>query len=153
MTPMVEHAAAWTGWCDGSAVPNPGKMGVGGVLRGPDATEHRFSFALGRTGCNNEAEASALLALLQLAARLGVQRLVAWSDSDVVVRIAGDEHSLEARRLAPLFAEIRAAMCAVERLELRWLPQHRNQVADALSRQALGLPPRAVAPRPKRRRR
>jgi ribonuclease HI len=153
MTTDALTAACWTGWCDGSAVPNPGKMAVGGVLQGPDLAEHRFSFALGRSGCNNEAEAAALLALLQLAARLAVRRLVVWSDSDVVVRVAPDAASQEAQRLAPLFAEIRLAMRAFEALELRWLPQHRNLIADALSRQALGLVPRPAAARPKRRRR
>lgn len=142
----------WQAWCDGSAVPNPGKMAVGGILQSPDQLEHTFSFALGRSGCNNEAEACALLALLQRAARLGVGRLVVWSDSDVVVRIASNENSMEARRLAPVFAEIRRAMQAFEVLELRWLPQHRNQRADELSRLALGLGPRVAAPPRKRRR-
>jgi len=40
-----------------------------------------------------------------------------------------------------------------EQLELRWLSQHRNLVADRLSRQALGLKERPTAsPRKPRRR-
>lgn len=134
----------WQGWCDGSALPNPGRMGIGGVLCAPDQSVQEFSKALGPSGCNNEAEASALLELLQLACRCGARCLVVWSDSDVVVRIASAAQSDEAQRLAPLFARIREAMLLFEVVELRWLPQHRNEIADRLSRQALGLKPRVI---------
>ncbi|KAF7599330.1 MAG: ribonuclease H [Candidatus Dactylopiibacterium carminicum] len=123
----------WFAWCDGCALPNPGRIGLGGVLLAPDQRRHEFSEAAGRSGCNNEAEARALLSLLRHAKALGARALVVHSDSDVVVR------------LAPLFAELREAMRAFVSLELKWLPQHRNQQADGLARAALGLPPRAPA--------
>lgn len=138
-------AGFWQGWCDGSAVPNPGRMGIGGVLQAPDQRVQEFSVALGRSGCNNEAEAVALLELLRLACRSGVRCLRVWSDSDVVVRVSVDANSMEAQRLAPLFMQIRVAMQSFDVIELRWVPQHRNQSADRLSRQALGL---AARPEP-----
>ncbi len=133
----------WTGWCDGCALPNPGRMAVGGVLCGPDGSRREISRATGRTGCNNEAEILALQDLLEFALECGVRRLLVFSDSDLVVRVVPDPASREARRLAAHFAEVRKRVLCFEQFELRWLPQHRNREADELSRQAFGLPPRA----------
>ena len=59
-TPPAEEPR-WLIWCDGSACPNPGRMGFGAVLRGPDGSTHTLSQAGHTSGCNNEAEARALL--------------------------------------------------------------------------------------------
>ena len=141
---MSSEPEPWLAWCDGTALPNPGRIGLGGVLIAPDGQCHQLSEAGATRGCNNEAEALAMLAVLQRAQALGVQHLVLHSDSDVVVRLAQDEHSREAARLAPLFARLRQTIQGFAGLQIRWLPQHRNQQADALARAALGLPPRVV---------
>jgi len=144
---------AWQGWCDGSARPNPGQMAIGGVLRGPNTqAEITFSTRLSHAGCNNEAEALALRQLLLLAREQGITRLLVWSDSSVIVHAATSSNDERFLRLAALFAEIRQIMSHFAQIELRWLPQHRNQLADKLSRQALGLGERP-APRPAKRRR
>ncbi len=138
-------------WCDGCARPNPGQIGLGALLRAPDGREYRLSERAAQPGCNNEAEARALLATLRQARALGADRLRIASDSDVVVRLTHDASSSEALRLAPLFAEIRAELAHFDEVELRWLPQHRNTFADELARAALGLPPRAPAKIPRKR--
>lgn len=56
--------AAWVIHCDGSAIPNPGRMGLGAVLVAPDGTRHALSQATHTTGCNNEAELGALVMAL-----------------------------------------------------------------------------------------
>ena len=62
---MATEPAHWVVHCDGSAVPNPGRMGLGAVLVGPGgATQHTISEATTFTGCNNEAELRALLRAL-----------------------------------------------------------------------------------------
>jgi ribonuclease HI len=144
--------ATWRAWCDGTACPNPGRIGLGAVLLAPDGREFPLSEASVHHGCNNEAEARALLATLELALSLGALRLRVHSDSDVIVRLAQDAHTTEAVRLAPLLAQLRERLGCFEWVELKWLPQHRNQVADHLARQAIGLPPRQP-PKPTRRRR
>jgi ribonuclease HI len=99
---------------------------------------------------NNEAEARALLATLQLARTLQARALLIHCDSDVVVRLAQNASSTEAARLAPLFAEIRSQIKCFDQFELRWIPQHRNTEADNLSRSAFGLPTRTPA-KPRKR--
>ena len=66
MHPVAESApvSPWIIYCDGSAMPNPGRMGLGVVLCAPDGTCHTLAQATHTTGCNNEAELRALLLAL-----------------------------------------------------------------------------------------
>jgi len=156
MRPSCEHStdteACWQAWCDGTARPNPGQIGLGAILKSPDGSTHHLSQRHATSGCNNEAEARALLATLDLALTLGAQQLHVRCDSDVVVRLVQDAHSTEAARLAPLFAQLRAHLAKFQTVEVTWLPQHRNLEADQLARAALDLPPRAP-PKPRRKQR
>ncbi len=149
----MNEETLWQAWCDGCARPNPGPIGLGARLLTPQGERHELSERSPHSGCNNEAEARALLATLNLAKTLGVAHLRVHSDSDVVVRLTRDTDSLEALRLQPLLMEIRAQAATFSRFELVWVPQHRNAAADQLARAALGLPPRAPAKPVRRKRR
>jgi ribonuclease HI len=148
----LAEGALWQAWCDGTACPNPGQIGLGAVLHSPSGNTYPLSQRAPVQGCNNEAEALAVLATLELAQGLGARQLRIHCDSDVVVRLAQDSTSTEATRLAPLFAQLRECIARFEHVELKWLPQHRNSEADQLARQALGLPPRLPA-KPRRKKR
>ena len=148
---------AWVIHCDGSAWPNPGRMGLGAVLTGPDGTvHHRISEATGITGCNNEAELRALLRALQwlealqgpaAAATTAVQ---VFSDSSVLVEQLAPPPGARTvdpiARLAPLLDEARTVLQRFAQVDLQWVPRHRNGAADALARAALGLAPKAAIP-------
>jgi ribonuclease HI len=56
-------------------------------------------------------------------------------------------------RLAALFEQARAELASFERVDLKWIPRHRNGEADALARQSLGLPLKQSAQPSKRKRR
>ncbi len=147
---MVDGSAApWVIHCDGSAVPNPGRMGLGALLVGPDgATRHEISEATHFTGCNNEAELRALLAALQWLAQQGdaaSARVRVVSDSSVLVQHLGPQPLAPIVRLAPLLDVVRSALQQFAHAELAWVPRHRNTAADALARAALGLAPKAQA--------
>ena len=132
----------WEAWFDGTAVPNPGRMGIGILLIAPDGEHREISTPLGKTGCNNEAELHALAATLELAQRLGTQQLYINSDSRFVVDCLTGLDSTEIEPLATLVAQIRQQMACFTAIVLRWLPRHRNTEADALARGALGMPPK-----------
>ncbi|MFN3439607.1 MAG: reverse transcriptase-like protein [Acidovorax sp.] len=158
---MSPDTAHWLVYCDGSAVPNPGRMGLGAVLVGPDGvTQHHISEATTFTGCNNEAELRALLAALQWLARRVAATSTAVrviSDSSVLVAQLGAHAAPPIARLAPLFDEARGALQQFAHIDLQWVPRHRNGAADTLARAALGLAPKVATPqgqkvkRPKRR--
>ena len=136
---------SWTIHCDGSAVPNPGRMGLGAVLTAPDGTRHSLSTQAEGRGCNNEAELRALMAALQEARRHGATALVIHCDNSVVVgQLAGT--ALEPFvRLAALFDEVRSELRTFASVRLVWVPRHRNREADALARAAVGLRPKDSA--------
>ena len=143
--------AAWVVHCDGSAWPNPGRMGLGAVLTAPDgAVQHRISEATTASGCNNEAELRALLRALQWLAQQGVATTATpvqvFTDSSVLVQQLGARPAAPVARLAPLVAQARHALQAFAQVTLHWIPRHRNGAADTLARAALGLAPKPATP-------
>lgn len=147
-------AGLWQAWCDGSALPNPGKIGVGVVLLSPDGIRSERAELPGCHGCNNEAELYALCAALELAYGMGAKRLLLRGDSDVAIRYVAGTDVTTIARLAELVAHVRQWLARFEEVQLLWIPRHRNGAADRLSRQALGLPDKPAAmTRRKRRRR
>ena len=142
----------WTVYCDGSALPNPGRMGMGAVMTDPFGQCHTLSQATHAIGCNNEAELRALMAALQALKVRGVGKLCAYSDNSVLVeQLRGDGGQKPIVRLAGLFDEARALLASFEQASLGWIPRHRNVEADALARASLGLPVKTLA-KPRRKR-
>ena len=135
----------WTVHCDGSAVPNPGRIGLGAVIVAPDGTRQTLSESPALHGCNNEAELRALMAALTQLQRQGAKALRVHSDNSVIVAQLSDPQVRSIARLAALFDEARALIGVFDSVQLQWIPQHRNGEADALARAALGMPPRAPA--------
>lgn len=148
----LSAADFWTVHCDGSAVPNPGRMGLGVVMTDPHGQRHSFSQATQTVGCNNEAELRALMAALGALKSRGVTKLCAYSDNSVLVQQLTDARSKPIARLAALFDEARALLSSFEQASLRWIPRHRNVEADALAREAMGLPIKSPAKASKRKR-
>ncbi len=126
----------WCAWFDGSATPNPGAIGVGALLCGPDGQRVEISRRMGLGG-SSDAEYLALIALLEAAQAAGATPLTVFGDSQVVigdVAAAGPgAKGLEGYRL-----RVRALMAQVGGVTLRWVPRHRNGEADRLSQQAIG---------------
>ncbi len=156
---MNDSTPHWTVHCDGSAMPNPGRMGLGAVIVAPDGARHALSQAAVERGCNNEAELRALMAAVRHARTHGAEALQVCTDNSILVAQLGPEATTAPpiARLAALFDEARALLRTFERVTLCWIPRHRNAEADALARAALGLAPKRVAarhrqPRSKRRR-
>ena len=132
----------WTVYCDGSAMPNPGRMGAGAVITAPDGTRHTLSHASHAIGCNNEAELRALtLALEDLKAR-GAASVLVYTDNSILVEQLGATGARPIARMAGLFDDARALLASFEEASLRWVPRHRNHEADALARASLGVAPK-----------
>ena len=141
----------WTIYCDGSAVPNPGRMGLGAVVTAPDGSRHPLSITAEGRGCNNEAELRALMAAMQYARQRGAAALMIYCDNSVVVAQLAGTATEPFLRLAPLFDEVRAELRSFESTRLVWIPRHRNAEADALARAAVGLEPKGPLATPKTR--
>lgn len=149
---MNELQSPWQAWCDGTAAPNPGRIGLGIILVAPDGSRHECSRRPARHGCNNEAELLALSELLALASEKGASRLRVTVDSRVVTDYVGGHLHTDIACLAALIAQIKSQLATFENVELRWRPSRENADADRLARAALGLPEKWKHEKKRRRR-
>jgi ribonuclease HI len=137
--PVACSPAAWHAWFDGSAHPNPGRIGIGALLAGPAGERLEISRRAGH-GSSGDAEYLALIALLEAAVSLKVPELLVVGDSQVVVQDvllrAGDS----AKGLEQHHARVTELLAQLALVHVRWVPRHRNGAADRLSQQAMATP-------------
>lgn len=134
--PVPLSAGTWRAWFDGSATPNPGRIGIGALLLGPAGERIEISRGAGH-GTSGDAEYLALIALLEAAVQARAAELLVYGDSQAVVQdvlLAGvpGAKGLEAHR-----SRVHALMAQLDHVNVRWLPRHRNHEADELSQRAL----------------
>jgi len=150
--PVQASPNPWVIYVDGSAMPNPGRIGIGAVITEPNGTRHTLSQATNMKGCNNEAELRALMVVLRELQIRGATALLAYSDNSVIVEQLNNAAAKPIKRLASLFNEARALLQSFDSASLQWIPRHRNGEADALARAAQTTPPQiTVKPSNKQR--
>ncbi|MGV7207377.1 ribonuclease HI family protein [Oxalobacteraceae bacterium A2-2] len=138
--PALVLPGAWSAWFDGSALPNPGRIGIGALLCGPHGQRIEISRAAGE-GSSSVAEYLALIAVLEAALPLGAPQLLVYGDSRVVIDDVNQPGPGGASGLQALRARALELMGKMEAVSLHWLPRHRNAAADALSQRARGQAP------------
>lgn len=146
-------AGIWQAWFDGTAVPNPGKIGIGVVLMSPGGVRIEKCLQISPNGCSNEAEFHALIAALKLAHAEGARHLVLRGDSTVAIRYVLDCDRTDVARLTALVREAQSWLPRFDEVRLVWIPRHRNIEADRLARRSLDLPERPSAVHKAKRRR
>ena len=121
-------------YTDGASRGNPGESGLGIIIKSEDGTVlHTCSRYLGRT-TNNVAEYSALLELLDLVRTIPCTRVVAHSDSELMVRQVNGDYKVRDPELKRLHARVTARLrSAPYRFELRHVPRSQNSEADRLA--------------------
>jgi ribonuclease HI len=133
---LQPSATAWRGWFDGSAHPNPGQIGIGALLCGPDGQRVEISRRAGH-GNSSEAEYLALTALLEAAVEMRATGLAVCGDSQVVVNDVNLGAARGAKGVEEHRARVVELMAKLGGVQLRWVPRHRNGDADRLSQQAI----------------
>jgi len=144
----------WVLQCDGTAAPNPGRLGIGAVVVDDVGRRVEISRELPRRGDNNEAEVEAVIAALVVARDGGARAVCVRSDSDVVVRELRGLTSTTVPKLAPLFTSAKQLLAAFDEVQIVLVTRLHNRDADALARTALGLVvkvPRHLRPKHRRR--
>ena len=138
---MAPQPGAWRAWFDGSAHPNPGRLGIGALLLGPAGERVEISRRAGH-GNSGEAEYLALEALLEAALAAQPPVLAIYGDSQVVIGDVAPQAraGAGAKGLEPHRERVLAMLGKLEesgRVTLHWVPRHRNGEADRLSQQAI----------------
>ena len=134
--PVTTSPAAWRAWFDGSAHPNPGRIGIGVLLSGPAGERVEICRRAGH-GSSGDAEYLALIAALEKAVELGVAELLVYGDSSTSCTTTWLSPQAGAKALEEHRARVGHLMAALALVNVRWVPRHRNGDADRLSQQAI----------------
>ncbi|MES2047437.1 MAG: ribonuclease HI family protein [Pseudomonadota bacterium] len=124
----------WLAWFDGSARPNPGRCGIGVILKGPNGEQREICRDIGH-GDSSDAEYGALIATLELALQMGATPLLVYGDSQVVI---GDVSLAECidSNLVEHRVRAQSLINQLQTVRLCWIPRHKNAEADMLSQLA-----------------
>ncbi|QNP48998.1 ribonuclease HI family protein [Diaphorobacter aerolatus] len=124
----------WLVYIDGSAMPNPGRLGIGGVVYAPDGGVHRFSQRLRRVGCNNEAEARAGIYALEWLHEMRAAHVLIHTDNSILADQLGLAVPKRIERLHAVYEKARNLARQFSSVRVQWIPRHKNAIADALAR-------------------
>jgi ribonuclease HI len=125
-------------YIDGSCMGNPGESGFGVVLQ----DEHENVLAsLGKYlghGTNNTAEYHGLLGAIELAASFRADKLLVYSDSELLVKQMRGEYRIKKPHLKALYKQVFQVLGNSSiRLTVEHIPRSQNKTADRLARNAI----------------
>lgn len=132
-------------YTDGAARGNPGPGGLGVVIQAGVKT-WQFKKYLGET-TNNKAEYCAMLFALEKAREListhhlEVERIVCYSDSELMVCQLTGEYKVKDVELGVLFVKVWNASQRLPKIEYRHIPRSQNKEADSLANEAIDQTP------------
>lgn len=121
-------------YIDGASAGNPGPSGAGIFIKGQGLNE-KYSIPL-EIMSNHEAEFHAFIHGLKICLENGYPVVSFRTDSQLVNR-AVEKEFVRNKQFAP---QLQEALLLSKRFELffmKWIPSHKNKVADELARQAI----------------
>nr|XP_027071801.1 uncharacterized protein LOC113696611 [Coffea arabica] len=130
----VSTPHSWTLYVDGSS--NGDGSGAGLLLEGPQGEVCSYALRFDFPATNNEADYEVLIAGLQLARRLGAQRIHVRSDSQLVVCQVLGEYEAKDETIQRYLSKVHQLIAYLESFEIQRIPRSQNRRADALSRLA-----------------
>ncbi|XP_057870996.1 uncharacterized protein LOC131077503 [Cryptomeria japonica] len=143
-------AKAWEpGWCkvnfDGASTGNPGKSGIGCILRNSNGISIKEISEKIRVATNNEAEFRVALRRLQLGKELGVQRIHLEGDSLNMVNVVHCNNTLS-WHLNQWLRPILVLLATFDEFQISHIFREGNGETDKLSKMAIadGDPPLAL---------
>jgi ribonuclease HI len=123
-------------YTDGGARGNPGPAGIGFVLTAVGSEPVLYKEYIG-IGTNNQAEYRALLAGITRAEQEGVQDLMCYLDSELVVKQVRGEYRVKNEELKLLLMEIKKLLPTFSSITFQHVPRAKNAIADKLVNEAL----------------
>ena len=124
-------------YTDGASLGNPGPSAIGAVIkdeRGRRIAE--ISQSIGQA-TNNQAEYRAIIAALEKAIELGVNRSDIYSDSELLVEQINERYRVKNAALKPLYQKVKQLQSQLEGSTITWVPGRENTEAHNLASKAL----------------
>ena len=124
----------YTAGFDGSAIPNPGQMKIGGWIDDPSGKRiFEFMREIG-DGTNNIAEYAALLTLLKEAERRGIKKINIIGDSQLIINQVNGEWKAKDLRMRQYKGRVLAILNKMQDWKLTHVVRKFNKQADNLTR-------------------
>ena len=121
---------------DGASRGNPGPAGAGVMIYKGDKMVEGLAQYLGRK-TNNQAEYNALIMGLERAAELGATKVVARTDSELMVMQIKGVYKVKNPRLKKLFARVSELINKFDSFEIEHVYREENWKADQLANRAI----------------
>ncbi len=123
-------------YIDGASSSNPGKAGVGIVIKKGEEILKKISKPIG-VATNNIAEYTALIEGLKTLKDLGVSSAKVFSDSELVVKQVNGEYAVKNPKLKELYKEVLKLLGEFDSIELVHIDREKNRDADKLAKMAV----------------
>jgi ribonuclease HI len=122
---------------DGGARGNPGPAAIGYVIHNQKGeVVEKFGKTIGQT-TNNQAEYKALIAGLESALSLGVEKIICLLDSELIVNQMKGKYKIKEPGLKVLASDVLRLTAKFKAMDFQHVPREKNQLADELVNQAL----------------
>ena len=115
------------------------REGIGLQLRTPSRDKIEQSIRLRFNASNNESEYEAILAGLELATSVSTDRLLIWSDSQLVVGQVNEEFESRDPRMEKYVSQVKQSLNSFSVWNLEHIPKDSNEKADELASVAASL--------------
>ncbi|WP_240224570.1 ribonuclease HI family protein [Rheinheimera hassiensis] len=125
----------YSGHFDGSALSNPGPIGLGAVIFA-DGAEINSASVPRKPGTNNEAEYQALILLLKRALKAGIREIACFGDSKLVVEQVNGRWAINKPELKAYYTTVTNLIRQFNHVSIEWVKREKNARADELSRMA-----------------
>ena len=133
----IDTSQHYYGFFDGASSGNPGHIGAGIVLANRDGKViSKISKYIG-FGTNNEAEYMALILLLQLATKSGIETLTVFGDSKLVVSQVEGAWKVRSHNLKSLYKEALELIEQIPNFSIKWIDRKGNKMADKLAKKGV----------------
>jgi len=124
-------------YTDGASLGNPGLAAIGAIMKDEQGRlVARISRRIGQA-TNNQAEYKAIIAALEHAISLGVNRVEMHSDSELVVKQINGKYRVKKPALKPLHQRVKQLVGSLESFTITHIPREQNTEADNLAHLAL----------------
>ena len=109
-------------------------------LKSPTEEKIEQAIRLGFSASNNESEYEAILALIELAAIVSVDKLMIQSDSQLVAGQVNTEYESRDPRMAKYVSSVKQRLGSFSAWKIEHIPRDCNEKVDALAAVAASLP-------------
>ncbi|KTG28458.1 ribonuclease HI family protein [Haloferax profundi] len=121
---------------DGASRGNPGPASIGWLISTSDTIVDEGSERIGRT-TNNCAEYEALIAGLERALDLGITKIRARGDSELIVRQVQGEYNVNDSKMQKRHKQVMDLVSEFEQFDISHVPREENVETDGLANDAL----------------